>query len=570
MRTALIVVLVLLFPASALAAEPTYETLTIPTVGGAQVHVEIARPAGGEKVPVILTYSPYNTLGEDSTQRVTGDSLAKTFVPKGYARAVADVIGTRNSTGCWDYGGPKEQQSGVDLVNALSKTAWSNARVAMIGGSYDGTTANMVAVRGDDVPGLAAIVPQSAINHWYGYAYQDGVRYSDNTDNPSDEGIDTPLGFDFGLARTPPTNPDADSAADLPAGRYNPCDSADHTAHGYDSTPDYDDFWLQRDYLKDAGKVRVPVLVTHGWQDYNVKMSEGTDFYEALGPRVPFKKLFMFQGQHEGAPAEQYAPVLERFFAHTLKGVDNGIDREPAVITQGREQKTADKAFRTETAWPPSGTSGLALDLGRDGDGAGLLAAGATGDLASYVDTGTNTEEGSLQNPTSEANWLFYATPPLTAPVRLAGSALLDAEVAVNQGDGGQVAPTLVDVAPDGSATPISRGFLNLQYRDGLAKAQPMTPLQPVRARVRLAPQDQTVDKGHRIGLLVESSNVGWALPAQSRYQFILKQGAASRLILPVVGPPAALPGVAATPAPLPDAHPAPPFGPQKARSAAR
>ena len=114
----------------------------------------------------------------------------------------------------------------------------------MIGGSYDGTTANMVASRGADVPGLAAIVPQSAINHWYGYAYQDGVRYSGNTDTPTDEGIDTPLAFDYGLARTPPTQPtDPAQVADLLTGRLNPCDSADHTAHGYDSTPDYDDFW---------------------------------------------------------------------------------------------------------------------------------------------------------------------------------------------------------------------------------------------------------------------------------------------------------------------------------------
>src|SRR3954463_11562463 len=277
MRPALAAVLALLvLPASASAADPVYETLTIPSVDGAQVHVEVARPAGDAKVPVILTYSPYNTLGESTTPNLANDGLGATYVPKGYARAVADVLGTRNSTGCWDYGGPKEQESGVQLVNALARQPWSNGRVAMIGGSYDGTTANMVAVRGADVPGLAAIVPQSAINHWYGYAYQDGVRYFDNTDNPSDEGIDTPLGFDFGLARTPPTKPDQDSVTDLPTGRYNPCDSADHTAHGYAPPPEYDSFWLQRDYLKAAASVRVPVLVTHGWQDYNVKQSEGT------------------------------------------------------------------------------------------------------------------------------------------------------------------------------------------------------------------------------------------------------------------------------------------------------
>src|SRR3954451_927409 len=392
MRVALALAVLLLFPASALAVD---ETVAVPTVDGAQINIEIYRPDGSAKVPVILTYSPYNSLFEATTTpkgNVAHDSLGDTYVAKGYARAVADVIGTRNSTGCWDYGGAKEQQSGVDIVNWLAKQPWANGKVAMIGGSYDGTTANMVATRGDDVPGLASIVPQSAINHWYGYAYQDGVRYSGNTSTPSDEGVDTPRGFDFGIARTPPTHPTA--PAQIPhllTGRYNPCDSADHTAHGYDTTPDYDAFWLSRDYLKDAARVRVPVLVTHGWQDYNVKQSEGTDFYQALGPRVPFKKLFMFQGPHAGAPSAQYAPVLERFFAHTLKGADNGIEREPAVITQGRDGTTKDKDFRTETAWPPSGTRGLALDLGRDGDGAGMLAAGAKGDLASYFDAASNT-----------------------------------------------------------------------------------------------------------------------------------------------------------------------------------
>ena len=81
---------------------------------------------------------------------------------------------------------------------------------------------------------------------------------------------------------------------------------ADERKNIGDATPDYDYFWRSRDYLRDASRVRVPVLVTHGWQDYNVKQSEGTDFYEALGPRVPFKKLFMFQGQHESAPKDPY------------------------------------------------------------------------------------------------------------------------------------------------------------------------------------------------------------------------------------------------------------------------
>src|SRR3954466_14634920 len=313
MRAALAVLTLLILPATAQAADPVHEIVKVPTRYG-RMWAEVTRPAGGEKVPIILTLSPYNSLGESPGGYVSDDSLATTFVPKGYARVVADVLGTRNSTGCWAYGGPKEQQSGVGLVNALAKLPWSNGKVAMIGGSYDGTTANMVAVRGDDVPGLAAIVPQSAINHWYGYAYQDGARYFANSDVPTDEGIDTPLGFDWGLARTPPTKPDQASIMDLPTGRYNPCQSIEHTQYGYDTTPDYNGFWKDRDYRKDAANIRVPMLVTHGWQDYNVKQSEGLDMYESA-TNSPLRMLYMFQGTHEGPPSA-YAPILARFWEY--------------------------------------------------------------------------------------------------------------------------------------------------------------------------------------------------------------------------------------------------------------
>ena len=371
----------LLTPAAAPAAIVD-ETVYVPTVDGARVAVEIRRDDSFDaaRQPIILTYSPYNTLSEDPGGTVAADGLAGTFVPAGYARAVADVIGTRNSTGCWDYGGPKEQQSGVDLVNALSRLPWSNGKVAMIGASYDGTTANMVAVRGTDVPGLAAIVPQAAINHWYGYAYQDGVRYAGNSSVPTDEGIDTPLGFDFGLVRTPPTKPDAASVMDLPTGRYNPCESVQHTQYGYDTTPDYDQFWRDRDYAKDASKVIVPALVTHGWQDYNVKQSEGLDFYEGL-TNAPFKLLYMWQGPH-GVPGGAYNGLLADFFAETLQGEDLGLENDQPVYTFGRSGKVP-KPVTREDAWPVPGTHELSLSLGRVGATGVLapLAAGASGEL---------------------------------------------------------------------------------------------------------------------------------------------------------------------------------------------
>jgi X-Pro dipeptidyl-peptidase len=520
---------VLALPGAALAAEPVFEKYKVPTVGGAEINVEVMRPADNPDAPVILTYSPYNTLSETTTPNLANDDIGQRYVPKGYARAVADVLGTRNSSGCWDYGGANEQQSGVDLVNFLAAQPWTNGKVAMIGGSYDGTTATMVAARGEDVPGLAAIVPIAGISRWYGYAYGDGVRYFLNSERPTDEGIDTPLAFDFGLTRTPPTDPSDPLYAEKLASRANPCESADHTVKGYDRTPDYDEFWLERDYRKDAANIQAAALVAHGWQDYNVKQEEGVDLYRAL-TNTPFKRLYMWQAGHSTPGAPNWQPLLDRFFDHTLLGVDNGVDSEPAVITEGRSAAQRSTGFRTETAWPPPGTGTARLFLTADGALAKRPAAGSD----SFTDLGTSTEEQSTRMPTTESSWLFFQGAPLAADSRMTGAAKLELLLSVDR-EHAHLTPLLVDIAPDGTTKTVSRGFLNLQYRNGLAAAEPIPPGDAIRATVTFKPQDQIFEAGHSIGLLVQASNTVWAVPDDPGAGYTLSFGRrGSALLLPL------------------------------------
>ena len=73
----------------------------------------------------------------------------------------------------------------------------------------------------------------------------------------------------------------------------------------------------------------------------------------------------------------------------------------------------------------------------------------------------------------------------------------------------------LVDVAPDGTMTTIARGFLNIDYRDGLADGQARRPAVGPRARAVPAAGRDRRAAGHRIGLLVQSSNTVWAVPGQ-------------------------------------------------------
>ena len=565
-------------PAS--AADLSYEVLHVPTVGGATIRVEIQRDRRFDKAkqPVILTYSPYSSLNEPQTAL---DGVASRFVPQGYARAVADVLGTRGSTGCWDYGGKKEQQSGADVVRYLSRLPWSNGKVGMTGVSYEGTTANMVAALGDKVSaaanggrGLAGIIPVASISHWYGYAYYAGVRYAGNSVEPTDEGIDTPLGFDAGFAKTVPADPADPQLAAIAVARAGECGAVEHTMQGYAKNPDYGPFWGERDYRKDAAAFRVPVLVVHGWQDYNVKQDEGTSLFQALpvdDPRtrrvegVPFKKLWLTQSSHADGSGAGYQDLVDAFWERTLKGVRNGVEKRPVVSSLGRTSGGAAKAFTSSASWPPAGTSALTLHLGRSFDaipGVPVAGSGENGVLSlaahrdgsgwTHVDDGTVSEEVSTRDPANRGRaagpltvrghgyaWLYHESDVLKADVRLAGSAVLDAYVNAST-QSQQLDPVLVEVRADGTTSLVERGFLNLDYRGGLSKAAPATGW--LHAKVTFLPQDYTFAKGSRIGLVLQGSNIVWALPGSAgalSYAMGPEAGVApvgTRLVLPVVG----------------------------------
>ncbi|HVL32644.1 MAG TPA: CocE/NonD family hydrolase, partial [Actinomycetota bacterium] len=431
-KTLLLLVALAMLPATPAAAAEVYEIHYVPSVGGSVIRVEILRNNNfdAEKQPVLLTYSPYNSLGG---RQPASDSIAGRFVRRGYARAVADVLGTRGSTGCWDYGGAAEQQSGVDVVKYLANLPWSNGNVGMIGVSYNGTTANMVAATG--IPELKAIVPIAAISRWYGYAYHDGVRYFLNSREVTDQGFDTPLVFDVGFGDTVAPDPTGKHFGDTVVARAGECAAIEHTMHAYSRSPDYTDFWKQRDYRKDAHKFRAAVLLVHGWQDYNVKQVEGVSLFERIPvddpstsevEGVPFKILHMTQESHNDATGPYYAGLLERFLARTLRDQVNGVENEPSVYSLGRDASGAFRTYDIGASWPPAGTGTLALHLGRSFDtidgvpsSGPIGTVGETGTLTlgqnndgsgwTHINTGTISEELTLNDPLNEDGHGFYS-----------------------------------------------------------------------------------------------------------------------------------------------------------------
>jgi len=467
--------------------------------------------------PVILGYSPYNVLNEPD---IADDFYASYFVPRGYARAVFDVVGTRNSSGCYDYGGIRERETGRDIVNFLGTREWSNGKVGMIGGSYDGTTAIATAI--EQPEHLAAIIPQVAIDRWYDYAYGGGIRYFLNSERPSDEGFDTPLAFDFGFGALPPSETDPGTALGVIGSRIDPCDRVEHTNRGYEEDPVYDDFWDERDYRARADRVKAAVLIEGGWLDHNVKHWDSTRFFMALPDDLP-KHLVMGRWRHSSSKFPDAQDLRHAWFDRYLMGLDTGVEELPLVDTQlnpleGPDGQSGER--RQEVSWPPPGTREAAVRLTSAGTtGVDALAlevsdgSAPAPTRASYVDNNkTLTEEQMFAPGGSPINsFLRFVGEPLAADVRISGGPVLDLLVKSTAPET-QYTPVLYDQAPDGSRRIITRGFLNALNRNGLDVSERLPFEEDYRAKVDFWDIDWVLPAGHRLGVVVASANAVWAL----------------------------------------------------------
>jgi X-Pro dipeptidyl-peptidase len=527
-----------------------------------RVAADIVRPAEparqGRRVPVIMDASPYYSCcgrGNES-QLKTYDEHGHVvqmplfydnyFVPRGYAFVGVDLAGTNRSDGCVDVGGRSDILSAKAVVDWLNGRAraytsrsggtpvnagWTDGRTGMIGKSWDGTIANGVAATG--VKGLKTIVPISAISSWYDYYFAQGA----------------PL-YDGG----------PDELADLveSGGARAHCAAvqrrlADGSPRSGDRTP----LWTERDYVKDAAKVRASVFLVHGMQDLNVRTKHVGQWWDALARHGVERKIWLSQTGHvdpfdyrRGA----WVDTLHRWFDHELLGYDNGVDREPMADIERHPGQ-----WTTSTAWPPRGTRTAVLHPaagGRAGVGTlGLRRAAGTETFTDDPRLGETDWAAHLTASTPEK--AGFLTAPLTRGLRLAGSAEVTVTATPTTASA-HLSAVLVDVGPDtirdyagagegistlpgrtcwGESTAgdsacfketgaktaavdytvFSRGWADLGHYASAAKGVPLTPGRPYTMTLRLAATDHVVPAGHRLALIVAGTDKDLIDPPSTR-----------------------------------------------------
>ncbi|HET7798824.1 MAG TPA: CocE/NonD family hydrolase [Humibacillus xanthopallidus] len=529
-----------------------------------RIAADIIRPReldGTARIPIIMDASPYYLSlgrGNDSEFKEYGTNGDPTkfplyydnyFVPRGYAFVAVDMAGTARSTGCTDEGGRSDIESvkavvewlngkgtARDASGAAVNAAWSNGSTGMIGKSYDGTLANGVAATGVD--GLKTIVPISAISSWYDYNRWQGAVKSRH--------YASSLSRTIAQRRTIPT----DCSARL----------ASMDANDADATGAYTDFWAERDYragsFYDASKVKASVFIVHGLQDNNVKTMNASKWWADLGKQGVERKMWLTRLGHVDpfdSDRQEWVTTLNRWFDHELMGIDNGIDREPAVRVE-----TAPNQFQTSKTWPIQTARTMSLNPRADG----TLALGAQDrSTASYVNN-SRLSEANAVSLTANPNRLQFLTGATTQDVRISGTPTADLAV-THTAPVGQVSVMLVDYGAMDRVSATGDGALTLGtescwgaaiatddacYKDVTRRLQ-STQLQVLargwarldgagqhQVTVELAANDVVVPAGHQLGLVVSGASNGVIAVDASAGTYAVDLRS-TRLNLPVSGP---------------------------------
>ncbi|MEV4753663.1 Xaa-Pro dipeptidyl-peptidase [Micromonospora sp. NPDC049559] len=544
-----------------------------------RIAVDLVRPreaaAAGVKVPVVMDASPYYQCcgrgNESELKQYDADGLITKFplfydnyfVPRGYAFAAVDLSGTSRSTGCEDVGGRAEvtgAKAVIDWLNGRAKgftadgrpvsaSAWTTGKVGMIGKSWDGSIANGVAATG--VPGLATIVPISAISSWYGYQRFNGVlRASD---------------YPAYLHSYVNGRPDEACAATLARLR----------ADSGESTGDYNAYWAERDYRKDAGKVRASVFVVHGINDLNVPTSQFAPWWDALAERGVPRKIWIHQTGHEDpfdVRRAEWVRTLHRWFDYWLQGLRNGVDREPKASIE-----TSPGVWTDEADWPAKGARPVQVALGGgDGTTGTLGGRGASpGTVRAYTDESLSEDEQVTDPNTARAGRLAFLSGPLTAPLRISGSPSVRLRIRVDRPTT-ELTARLVDYgtatrinyfASEGvrtlttescwgqsSATDdgcyrdtaentvtadhavLTRGWLDAAHHTSLRFTTPLRPDRWYTVDVPLDAYEAVVPAGHTLGLVLSQSDPEYTNVDDQDATVQVDLGR-SRLTLPVAGP---------------------------------
>ncbi|MDX1482296.1 MAG: CocE/NonD family hydrolase, partial [Woeseiaceae bacterium] len=325
------------------------ENVWIPLADGFRLAARIWRPmeAFEHPVPALLEFLPYR---KRDFMRYRDEPMHRYLASRGYASVRVDLRGSGDSDGLLaDEYSAQEHADGVEVIAWLAEQPWCSGAVGMFGISWGGFNSLQIAARRP--PALKAIMTLCASDDRYAddAHYMGGCLLTENLQ----------WGSIFMLNQALPPDPEIVGDAWREAWRQR-----------LEALPNFPELWLRQPWRNDywiEGSVRdhieridIPVYAIGGW----------ADAYTNAVPRLvaalksPCKGLigpWAHTFPHLGVPGPAIGFLQEavRWWDRWLKGIDNGIEREPKLRVWLQEAVKPEPQYETmpgrwvaEDEWP--------------------------------------------------------------------------------------------------------------------------------------------------------------------------------------------------------------------------
>ncbi|MBO0331553.1 Xaa-Pro dipeptidyl-peptidase [[Muricauda] lutisoli] len=532
-----------------------------------RMHVDVTRPEQTDtenlKLPVIYESSPYyagtagldkgifwdvqHELGEPAKPRnhpevtrvgerpIISNSQIMTWVPRGYIVVHSSSPGTGLSDGAPTVGGDNESlapKAVIDWLNGRAKAYterngdievkayWSTGKVGMTGTSYNGTIPLAAATTGVD--GLEAIIPIAPNTSYYHYYRSNGLVRSPG----GYLGEDIDVLYDF-----------IHSGDESKRARNNEVVRDTEMKNGQDRiTGDYNDFWAGRDYLNDMKPMKAALLMSHGFNDWNVMPEHSYRIYKKAKEMGLPARIYYHQNGHGGPPP---ISMMNRWFTRYLYGVENGVENEPkAWIVRENDKKNNPTPYED---YPNPDAKDIQLYLSTGAPAKGQLTTSRPKKQGTETLVDNYSFSGaSLAKAKTTEHRLLYVTAPLTEDVHISGVPKIKIKLASSK-PAANLSVWLVSLpwteALNTKITDniITRGWADPQNHSSLTESEPLVPNKFYEMEFELMPDDQIIPKGQQIGLMIFSSDKEFTLWPKPGTELTVDLDA-TELTLPVVG----------------------------------
>jgi len=496
-----------------------FEEETWITLGdGARLAARIWRPRDAERAPVpaIFEFIPYRK--RDLTAARDMQTYPYLAARHGYAGVRVDLRGSGESDGVLtDEYLPGELADAVEVIAWIARQTWCDGNVGMMGISWGGFNALQVAALRP--PALKAIITLCSTDDRYAddVHHMGGCMLGDNLSWASTM-------FDYNACPPDPV---------LVGERWREMWMERLRGSGlwlqtWLEHQRRDDYWKHGSVCEDFAAIQCPVYAVSGWADGYCNAV----FRLLRGLSVPRKGLvgpWSHLYPHLGVPgpAIGFLQEIARWFDHWLKGEETGVMDEPMVRVWMQESvpPSAFYAMRpgrwvAEPEWPSPHIepTDYKLTPGRDLVAAGARVEAAALDIQSPLFTGLYAGKWCSYNAPpdlphdqrdEDGGALVFQTAHLEETLEIFGQPQVTLDVSADK-PVAMVAARLIDVAPDGKATRVSYGVLNLTHRESDEHPTPLEPGGVYRVTVPLKHIAQQFPPGHAIRLSI--STIYWPL----------------------------------------------------------